>query len=244
MQPTIGILMLETRFPRLYGDVGNPSTWPFPVRIEVVGDATPDRVVRRNADGLVDAFVAAGKRLADRGVDGITTTCGFLSLHQRTIATRLPAPFASSSLLQVPSIAAMLPEGRRVGIVTVESSSLSAAHLSAIGIDPSTPIAGAEHGTDFTRVLLGDLPVLDRAAALADLVDASRRLVALHPDVGAIVLECANMPPYANAIADALRLPVYDWYSMVCWFARGLRPRAFHALADARPAHCDRAPTA
>ena len=45
--------------------------------------------------------------------------------------------------------------------------------------------------------------------------------------VGAIVLECANMPPYASAVASALQLPVYDWYSMVCWFAHGLRPRTF-----------------
>src|SRR6185369_5677553 len=123
MQPTIGILMLETRFPRIYGDAGNAATWPFPVRIEIVRDATPERVVRFNAEGLIDAFVRACEHLVAQGVDGITTTCGFLALHQRTIASRLSVPFASSSLLQVPSIAAMLPAGKRVGIVTVDSAS-------------------------------------------------------------------------------------------------------------------------
>ena len=68
-----------------------------------------------------------------------------------------------------------------------------------------------------------------------DLIDASRSLVERDPDVGALVLECANMPPYAAAIARALRIPVYDWYSMVCWFAQGLRPRLFFASDDHRP---------
>ena len=232
--PTIGILMLETRFPRLYGDAGNAATWPFPVRVEVVRDATPERVVRQDAHGLIDAFVGAGERLAAHGADGITSTCGFLALHQRTIASRLPVPFASSSLLQVPSIAAMLPAGRRVGIVTVDSTSLRVEHLAAIGIDPSTPVAGTEHGTELTRVLLGNLTELDPRAAERDLIDASRSLVDHHSDVGAIVLECANMPPYAAAIARALCIPVYDWYSMVCWFAQGLQPRPFFAAHDLR----------
>ena len=104
MQPTIGILMLETRFPRIYGDAGNPATWPFPVEIETVQGATPGRVIAGRAYGLIDAFIDAGTRLAKRGVDGITSTCGFLSLHQRQIADALPLPFASSSLLQVPLV--------------------------------------------------------------------------------------------------------------------------------------------
>ena len=227
MQPTIGILMLDTRFPRIHGDAGNPSTWPFPVRIAVVGGASPERVVRDDAEGLIDAFVDAGLQLVAQGVDAITTTCGFLVLHQRLMAQRLTVPFASSSLLQIPSIAALLPPGRRVGIVSVDSSSLTHRHLEAIGIDPSTPIAGTEGGSELTRVMLGNQTRLDPATAQRDVVSAAHSLVQQHPDVGAIVLECANMPPYASALARALKLPVYDWYSMVCWLAQGLRPRTF-----------------
>jgi Asp/Glu/hydantoin racemase len=227
MQAPIGILMLETRFPRVYGDAGNPATWPFPVEIRVVRDASPVRVIRDRAEGLVDAFIAAGCALAADGVAGITTTCGFMCLHQDRIAGALPVPFASSSLLQAPMVARLLPAGRRVGILTVNSRSLGAEHLQAAGIDPATPVMGTEHGTEFSRVLLGDLPALDLAAAQVDLLDAGRRLIARHPEVGAIVLECANMPPYAGMLAEQLGVPVYDWYSMVTWFAQGLRPRAF-----------------
>lgn len=224
--------MLETRFPRVYGDAGNASTWPFAVEIEVVRGASPDAVVRRGADGLVDAFIEAGQRLAARGVDGVTTTCGFLALHQRAIADALPVPFAGSSLLQVPMVSRLLPSSQRVGILTVDSTSLGRDHLLAVGADPSTPIMGTEGGTTFTRAMLGNLRTLDASAALDDLLAAGHRLLAVHRDVGAIVLECANMPPYAAALSAALAVPVYDWHSMVSWFALGLCPRAFYSVAS------------
>jgi len=233
MHAPIGILRLQTRFPRPYGDAGNPATWPFPVLVRVVPDASAGRVVRERAAGLVEAFIAAGRALAAEGAAGVTTTCGFLCLHQDAIARALPVPFASSSLLQVPLVARVLPAGRRVGILTVDRASLSPDHLRAVGIDPATPVGGTEGGSEFSRVLLGDLPALDTAAALSDLLEAGRQLLARHPDVGALVLECANMPPYAAALAAGLGVPVYDWYSMVTWFAQGLRPRAFVRAGEA-----------
>jgi len=231
MKPTLGILMLDTRFPRSFGDAGNAATWPFAVRTRVVGTATPERVVRDKAEGLVDAFIAAGRALAAEGVAGITTTCGFLCLHQATIAAALPVPFASSSLLQVPLLARVLPRGRRVGILTIDRSSLTHEHLSAVGIDPETPLEGIAAASHLARVLIGNEPLLDPVTASADLIAAGRKLVDQHRDVGAIVLECANMPPYAAQLGAALGLPVYDWYSMVTWFVRGLEPRSFVAPA-------------
>ena len=82
----VGILMLETRFPRIPGDMGNGLTWPFPVLYKVVPGATPDRVVRHRSQGLINAFLDAAAELVQLGADGITTTCGFLSLYQREIA--------------------------------------------------------------------------------------------------------------------------------------------------------------
>src|ERR1700726_4492986 len=78
----LGILMLEARFPRIPGDMGNASTFPFPVLYKVVSGASPDRVVRKRAEGLLDAFLGAAAELVALGADGITTNCGFLSLYQ------------------------------------------------------------------------------------------------------------------------------------------------------------------
>jgi hypothetical protein len=224
----LGILMLEARFPRIPGDMGNAATWPFPVLYRVVRGATPEHVVLRGAAGLLPDFIAAAKELVFFGAEAITTNCGFLSLFQREIAEAVVVPVATSSLMQVPWVQATLPPGKRVGIVTVSAPTLTAAHLGAAGVPLDTPIAGTENGQEFFRVLIkAEKEDLDVALAEQDVVGAGTELVRNNPSVGAIVLECTNMPPYAAALQAAVGLPVYDIYSMITWFQNGLRPHRF-----------------
>ena len=130
--------------------------------------------------------------------------------------------------MQVPWVQATLPPGKRVGIVTVSRPSLTPAHLTAAGVPLDTPITGTESGQEFFRVLIkAEKQDMDIALAERDVVEAGKRLVADNPDIGAIVLECTNMPPYAAALQGEVGLPVYDIYSMITWFHAGLRPRRF-----------------
>ena len=223
----VGILMLETRFPRIPGDMGNAATWPFPVLYKVVKGASPQRVVREQANGLLDAFVEGARELADLGADGITTTCGFLSLFQRDIAAHVGVPVATSSLMQAPMIERVLPAGRQVGILTISAKTLTPEHLAAAGVAPDTPVVGTDGGREFTRAILGDEPVHDVAAAERDIIEAGETLVRRHPQVGALLLECTNMAPYAATLREHLDLPVYDIVSFVTWFHAGLKPRDF-----------------
>ena len=224
---SVGILLLESRFPRIPGDGGNAGTWPFPMLYRVVVGATPDKVVRDRGGGIVEDFAAAARELVAIGADGITTNCGFLVLYQDRLAQACGVPVAASSLLQVPWVERLLPPGRRVGVVTVEAGSLTPKHLECAGARPDTPVEGTEGGAEFTRVLLGDELELDVDRARAEVIAAARRLVERNRDIGAIVLECTNMPPYAAEVSRAVGLPVYDFYSFVCWFQAGLRPRSF-----------------
>ncbi|WP_027570525.1 aspartate/glutamate racemase family protein [Bradyrhizobium sp. URHA0013] len=224
----LGILMLEARFPRIPGDMGNGTTWPFPVLYRVVGGASPEKVVLKCAAGLLPDFIDAAKDLVRLGAEAITTNCGFLSLFQKEIAAAVGVPVATSSLMQVPWVQATLPPGKRVGVVTVSGSSLTPAHLAGAGVPLDTPLVGTEHGKEFFRVLIkAEKDDMDIAQAERDVVEAGRELVARNPDVGAIVLECTNMPPYAAALQAEVGLPVYDIYSMITWFHAGLRPRRF-----------------
>lgn len=232
---SVGILMLETRFPRIPGDMGNALTWPFPVLYKVVSGASPRRVVYDKAQRLLDDFLAAAAELVRLGADGITTTCGFLSLHQREIAAHVDVPVATSSLMQIPLIERVLPPGRRVGVVTISAASLARDHLIMAGADPDTPVVGTDAGTEFTRAILNDEPLLDCAAAERDIIDAGEQLVARHPETGAVLLECTNMVPYARALSERLRLPVYSIYSFVTWFQSGLVPRDFGPPGSAPP---------
>jgi len=224
----LGILMLEARFPRILGDMGNGLTWPFPVLFRVVRGASPMRVVEQGAAGLLDAFIEAARDLVDLGAEGITTNCGFLSLFQAELAAAVKVPVATSALMQVPWVQATLPPGKRVGVITVNKVGVTPRHLEAAGVPLDVPMEGTEGGREFFRVLIrAEKQDLDVDLARQDILDAAARLTARHPEVGAIVLECTNMPPYAADVAEATGLPVHDIYSMICWFQAGLRPRRF-----------------
>lgn len=224
----LGILMLEARFPRIPGDMGNATTWPFPVLYRVVRGASPERVVLGGASGLLDAFIEAARDLVDQGAEAITTNCGFLALFQKELATAIRVPVATSSLMQVPWVQSLLPPGQRVGVLTVSKSTLTPAHLKGAGVPLDTPIEGTEGGKEFFRILIkAEAEDMDVDQARNDILEAGRTLLAKHKDIGAIVLECTNMPPYAAALRDALGLPIYDITSMITWFHAGLRPRRF-----------------
>ena len=223
----VGILLLEAQFPRIPGDMGNARTWPFPVHYKVVRGASPDAVVRKGAQGLLDEFIIAAKELVADGVDGITTNCGFLSLFQEPLQAAVPVPVATSSLMQVNMVNAVLPAGQRAGILTISASTLSDAHLSAAGVPLDTPIGSTENGTEFSRAILNNELELDVEAARRDNVEGAIELVSRNPGLGAIVLECTNMVPYAADIRDATGLPTFSIESFVTWFQSGLEPRSY-----------------
>jgi Asp/Glu/hydantoin racemase len=224
----LGILMLQARFPRIPGDMGNATTWPFPVLYKVVKGASPEKVVLKGAEGLLPDFLDAAAELVSLGAEAITTNCGFLSLFQRELAAHVRVPVATSSLIQVPWVQATLPPGKRVGVITVSGSSLTPKHMEAAGVPLDTPFVGTERGREFFRTLiLGEKEDMDVDRAEQDILEAGRALMQSHPDIGAVVLECTNMPPYAAALREALDVPIYDIYSLITWFHAGIRPRRF-----------------
>lgn len=229
---SVGILMLETKFPRIHGDIGNAMSWPFPVHYKVVRGATPDNIVRGDPMKMLDHFIDAGRELVDMGCDGITTNCGFLSLIQDRVKAALGVPVTTSSLMQIPMVQSLLPAGKRVGVITISQNTLTPAHLAAAGAPLDTPIIGTDQGRCFTRDILNDAYEIDFAAARLDLMDAARAMRDTYPDVGAIVLECTNMVPYAADIRKVSGLPVYSIYTLVSWFHAGLMPRRFEYTLD------------
>jgi len=212
-RPALGVVMLETRFPRPRGDIGNAATFDFPVRYRTVSGASPRRVVVERDRDLLAPFVAAARSLEREGVAAVTTSCGFLALFQREMAAALTVPVWTSSLLLVADVEA--GAGRRVGVVTADAASLTAEHLAAVGASAETPIEGLAVDSRFRRTLLEDRAELDLDEAEQATVAAARRLVARRPEVAEIVLECTNMPPYADAVRAATGRPVHDITTLV-----------------------------
>lgn len=224
--PTIGILMLDTRFPRIPGDIGNPATFPFPVRYHRVPKASADRVVRQGARDLLPAFIEGARALERDGVLAITTSCGFLARYQRELASAVSVAVFTSTLILVPLVFRMLPADKTVGILTLDAASLTRTELAGAGVPTDMPVvvAGMETAEEFHRAILEDRPALDVDRSRAEHVRVAGRLVVDHPTVGTIVLECTNMPPYRSDIQRATGVPVFDIVHLVNLVHQALLP--------------------
>jgi len=224
----IGIITLDTTFPRIPGDIGNASTFSFPVKLRTVKGASIDRVVKQGDRTLLEPFIDTAKGLEKEGVRAVTTTCGFLALFQDEIAASVRIPVFTSSLMQVPLVYKMLGKGHKVGIVTADSDSLSQKHLTAAGIDPSIPLAieGMQDQKEFSR-LLGNESELEPDKIEAEIVNVAKKLASENSDMGAFVLECANLPPYSSAIQRATGLPVFDLVTLTNYVYMAVVSRPF-----------------
>lgn len=222
----LGILMLDTRFPRVPGDIGNPQTWDFPVQYAVVAGASPQAIVCDDTAPFVSAFIEEGKRLVAQGCTGIATTCGFLALIRPQLAQALGVPVAASALEQAAQIQATLAPDRQVGIITISKDSLSPAHLESAAVPNGCAIVGMD-ATAFARSILENRADLDVERARIELVAAGHKLIQDAPQTGAILLECTNMVPYAADLRRATGLPVYSIYTYLNWFYQSLNPRVF-----------------
>jgi hypothetical protein len=204
----IGVLMLDTCFPRLPGDIGRPDAFGPGTLHAVVPGAWPQRVVasaaRLRAGGLAPRFVAAARELAAQGVRAITTSCGFLVLLQQELQAAVAVPVVTSSLLQLP---ALLAEEARVGVLTISAERLGSEHLLAAGVPrgrlDDVVVQGIDAGGEFARAILGNDTTMDVERARADVVAAARALQVRAPGLRHVVLECTNLPPHAEAVRAA-----------------------------------------
>lgn len=209
--PKLGVIMLDTTFPRIKGDIGNPETFSFPVFYQVVRGANPERIVLNPDRTLIQPFIDAGFKLIEQGANFLTTSCGFLALFHEELTQALPVPIYSSSLLQVHSALEIIRPEQKIGIITAHKPSLSRNHLKGVGIDTCPiEIIGMEHCNEFSSVFIGGKPSLDEDKCRNEMIMVTRQLMKSYPDIGAIVLECTNMPPYTSAIQKIANVPVFD----------------------------------
>ncbi|KAK5163155.1 uncharacterized protein LTR77_010939 [Saxophila tyrrhenica] len=219
-QPPLGLLMSEIKIFRSPGDVNNPRTFDFPTIQAMAKDSLLVRLVSSETYGqdFIDNFVAAGEDLVARGAVGIITSCGFLVLAQKELSRRLPVPVAASSLLQLPTIRTILPPQQAIGVLTFDGSRLNGTHLNAIGIQDHSQIHIAGPPKDgYMKRYIRDGAPYDFEALEAELVATAHAHIKRHPDIGALVLECTQFPPFAYGLQQATKLPVYDVYTLGRW---------------------------
>ncbi|ETS74072.1 hypothetical protein PFICI_13938 [Pestalotiopsis fici W106-1] len=225
--PPLGFISVEVIIHRPPGDPFNEATWPFPLIRERAKDSKVSQVVSSAGydDDFIAHFVDAGQRLVQRGAVGIITSCGFLAMAQPELSERLPVPVLTSALVQVPSIIAMLPREKKVGILTYDDSRLGDMHLEKLGIPPSRVCIQGAPADGHLRHHIRDGAEYVHEQIETELVQVAQKMMTKYPEIAAVCLECTNMPPFAEAIQKAIGKPVYDICTAGSWFYSGLVTR-------------------
>lgn len=229
----LGVLMLDTAFKLPPGDVGAEESYDIPVRILRVPRAEALDVVRAGAplERIVDGFITAARQLEAEGAFGLITSCGFLVRAQAQIAAAVRIPVIASALTLGP-LARAASGGARLGVMTADARALDEQAIIAAGLSPrEVVIEGLENEPIWRRTILApkarQSTEFDQEELAAVIVARARRLQKAAPDLGAVLLECANLPPYAAEIRDATGLPVWNILDAAALLYRGSFPTRF-----------------
>ncbi len=207
---SIGVLALESYFPKPPGHIKNPSSLGFTTCYEIIEGLTVPGLLNKPSDDMIAPLLEAARRLEKQGVKAITGSCGFLALFQRQITEAVSIPVFVSSLVQAPLI--YLMTGKPVGVLTASASLLTQKHLEGVGAaDIPLVIEGLESSDEFAKVILrNERNDMDLELVEAEVLSAGERLISRAPEIGAILLECTDLPPYAHSLQERFGRPVFD----------------------------------
>ncbi|MFC0266870.1 hypothetical protein [Kushneria aurantia] len=212
---TLGVIMLNTHFPRLQGDIGNPVGLAHPMIYHRVDSASVPAVVSaRMDDSVVEDFVAAGRSLVERGARIVTTSCGFVcAIHDRLQAA-LPVPLVSSALNLTPWLCDEVTPAESVGILTFDERTLSRAHFGRFQRD-NIVIGGMQESETFYPTIRFDHPTWCVASVEREVIAAAVALRRQAPTMKALLLECTNLSPWRAMLAERLGLAVFDLHDAI-----------------------------
>lgn len=229
---TIGVLCAEWNIPFIPGDLNNASTFGFPVRYLTVEGSRGADVLTGDAPGQAGDYIRAAKVLEAEGVRAITGNCGYMAAYQRAVAEAVSVPVFMSSLLQAPMLTTMLGPRRRLAVLVANREGITDAVLRGAGV--AEPDRLVFHGLDrkahFSEVVIAERGVLDEDRMRAEVVETATEAVRDDPAIGAILLECSDLPPYAKAVHEATGLPVFDWAGFIRYVHEATRPREYAGI--------------
>jgi len=213
---TIGILQSNAHIPMPPGDVGNASSFSFPVVYRLVEELTSERLIVQADPTLAGPLIREARMLEAMGVAAIMGDCGHLVQFQKEIAAAVDIPVFLSSWQQIPFIRSILPPHKKIGVLMANSLHYRPHFLKNAGIDDpgSLVVAGMQDQPAFRAAVIDETGILDSDAAGREVVAVGCSLLQAHPQLGAFFLECSDMPPYAAALQQAVRLPVFDFITM------------------------------
>ena len=215
----LGVILLDDLQPGFPGDVRNASAYPFPIQYEIAeGVGAHALVYADDKRPCREPILRAAQKLASMGCRAIAAECGFFAYFQKDVAECVDVPVFMSSLLQVPLAQHVIGPHRTVGIMVWAKAALTAAHLEAVGVAPhgNYAIYGMKesgHCPELANLL--DRRELSYVTVEKELMHMAREFYQACPNMGAMVLECSVVPPWARAVQRALDMPVFSWGTLL-----------------------------
>jgi hypothetical protein len=221
----LGIMILDDVYPGFPGDVRNASAFPFPIQYEVAEGVDIWALVHEEDKGPCrEPILRAARKLERMGCRAIAAECGYFAYFQRDVAAQVDVPVFMSSLLQVPWAQHLIGPDRVVGILMARLGQLREAHLEAVGIQLGSNyvVGGAEDDgrcPEFEH-LWYEPKRTDPPAAYYDKAEKEFVAVAVdfyraHPTMGAMLLECTGMQPFARAVQRQVDIPIFTWGTLL-----------------------------
>ncbi len=226
------MLCAEWNIPFVPGDLNNANTFNFPVRYETVPGASGADVLRGSGDSFAELMINAAKKLESEGVRAITGNCGFMLAFQDRVAAAVDIPVFLTSLVQLPMLLQMIGPDKQLGILTANSAGLGDKEFATVGVHDTSRlrVQGMENYPHFNDVILKELGTLDEDHMRSEVVTAAQDLVRAHPQIGAFMLECSDLPPYSKAIHEATGLPVFDWANFINYVYHATVPHNYNGI--------------
>lgn len=223
----VGVIYIEdVWYPMVPGNVVNASTFPFPVRLQPVRGLDISKLFGSERVDVSDSVLAACQELEQAGVRAICSACGFFGRYHARVSPRLNVPAALSSLVQIPWIRIILP-GRKIAILTADSSSLDDEIWTSCGVGDTSDlvIGGLQNEPEFSCIIEGR-GSFDNDGVQNEVVRLAKRLCE-DDQVGAVLLECSDLPPYAAAIQSAVGRPVFDFTTLIKWLHNAVAQKPY-----------------
>lgn len=208
-----GLVQLES----LVGNSTNPDSYAFPVRFCRVKGANIETILENPSPVVLQAMIAEAKAMVADGVRAITTSCGFNAIFQEELADAVDVPVFTSSLLQVPFVQKMIGFRGEVAVITAKAAALKPEHLAAAGITrtDNVHVHGLEGCTQWGKIFTSPEEDMDLEAVRGEILGVALEALKTRPRTRAYVLECTDLPPFAEEIRGVTGLPVFDFITLV-----------------------------
>ena len=208
-----GLVQLES----LVGNSTNPASYSFPVRFCRVRGANIETILENPSPVVLQTMIAEARDMVKEGVRAITTSCGFNAIFQEDLAEAVDVPVFTSSLLQVPFVQKIIGIRAEVAVITAKAAALKPGHFAAAGITrtDNVHVHGLEGCTQWGKIFSSPDEEMDLEAVRQEILGVALKALDSHPGTRAFVLECTDLPPFAEEIRGVTGLPVFDFITLV-----------------------------